>query len=903
LGAVPFGRIINNTIFGGLLASGIGINVNENASPTLLNNVVANLLTGIQVDATSTSTVIGGTAFHRNTSNTVGTNVGTFPILIPQGTEIFVDPANGNFIPIAGSPLIDSSINSLQDRPAMTTLMGPLGFAPSPILAPERDQLGQLRVNDPAVPSPPGLGADVFKDRGAVERGDFSGPSAALINPTTEEVLDPSETTLNILETEPVLEFAIQLIDGVQPADPQFGSGIDDRTVINDRLLVGGVETIIRRVRLFRDGVQLVENVDYVFNYDATNNVIHLRPTQGVWTPGHVYRVALVNTPVLATRFDNTQITGIRDLAGNALKANNLQGTTEFLITIDPADFGDAPAQYPTLFADGGAHHRIVAGVHLGATVTAETNGQPSQGALTDLGDDGVQLSSAFVVGEARQITVTASRAGRLDAWIDFNRDGDWDDAGEQISTNRSLVAGPNTFSVTAPSGAAFGESYARFRFSSAGGLGPTGPALDGEVEDYRLEIQAVASYTVELKYTNNQELFRDLLNRYFVSPDLDVIAEVYVDDNRTIGAAGVRQAFADLAYDNDLIDFDPATLEFGPTFTSGRTGTVDEANQIVDEAGGIAPVQPQSADRQLLFRVRGTVKPDALAEQTFNLSLNPADQSPAHDTLLFGATQPVQASYEIEPIVVKANPWQNAANRFDVNHSGFITGLDALIIINRLNLQGPAVLPPPGESIPTDNPPTPLYPTQAFFDVNGDGRVTAADALAVINELNAGRGGAVLMAAGDGDQSIMATPIVAAPMLAAASNDSGPALASSLDVTPLAISVAGSGSTAVAPVIAAAETRRRENSAAVASAIVELFQNDNSIDAETVVQPASASASPDAVDEFFVGERSLSEERTFVIDRPTPASTQSVPALEMLLEEIGLESSGNKKKWRFNNV
>lgn len=31
------------------------------------------------------------------------------------------------------------------------------------------------------------------------------------------------------------------------------------------------------------------------------------------------------------------------------------------------------------------------------------------------------------------------------------------------------------------------GERYARFRFSTAGGLGPTGEAPDGEVEDYKL--------------------------------------------------------------------------------------------------------------------------------------------------------------------------------------------------------------------------------------------------------------------------------------------------------------------------------------------------------------------------------------------------------------------------------
>jgi hypothetical protein len=764
--------------------------------------------------------------------------------------------------------------------------------------------LGQLRVNDPAVPSPPGQGSNVFKDRGAVERADFSGPTAALLDPVTGNLLDASVTRLPVLQTAQVLEFAVQLIDGVQPADPAFGSGIDDESVVNDRVLVGGIEQPISRVTVFRDEVQLVEGLDYVFVYDTTNNVIHLRPTQGVWTPTHVYRIRLNNSPLIGTKLDESVVTGIRDLAGNTLKANNTQGTTEFVITIEPVDFGDAPTPYPTLFANGGAHHAVVAGRQLGATITSETEGQPGQGALTDLGDDGVQLSSALVVGETRQITVTASAAGMLDAWIDFNRDFDWDDPGEQIFASRSLVAGANTLSVSVPAGATFGESYARFRYSSTGGLGPTGPALDGEVEDYRIEIQAVASYTLELKYANNQELYRDLLNRYFVAPGLNVIAEVYVDDNRSIGGAGIRQAFADLIYDNDLFDFDPTSLEHGPTFTSGRDGTVVETGQSVDEAGGIAPVQPPNADRQLLFRVRGTVKPTALGEQTFRMRVNQADISPAHDTLLFGSNQPVQAFYEEETIVVKANAWQNAANRFDVNHNGFITGLDALTIINRLNLQGPAVLPPPGGSIPEDNPPTPLYPAP-FYDVNGDGRVTAADALAVINELNAGRGGAVIMAAGDDDHSLVAAPMVAAPVVAAplqaaVSNDRGVPLASSLDVTPLAISVAGSGSTAVAPVIAAAEGKRRENSAVVASAIVDLFGSaDSSTRDDAEARSVRAAVRPEAVDAVFSDARPLNAERTFVIDRPMPTGAGSRPALDSMLEAMGLEPVGRKKKWR----
>ena len=69
---------------------------------------------------------------------------------------------------------------------------------------------------------------------------------------------------------------------------------------------------------------------------------------------------------------------------------------------------------------------------------------------------------------------VTASAPGRLDAWIDFNRDGDWD-TDEQIATSLRVIAGANSVMFTVPVGAVAGTSFARFRLSIAGGLLPTG--------------------------------------------------------------------------------------------------------------------------------------------------------------------------------------------------------------------------------------------------------------------------------------------------------------------------------------------------------------------------------------------------------------------------------------------
>ena len=81
------------------------------------------------------------------------------------------------------------------------------------------------------------------------------------------------------------------------------------------------------------------------------------------------------------------------------------------------------------------------------------------------------------------------SAAGFLNAWIDFNADGDWDDAGEQIFTDLFLAGGLNSLDFLVPADAIEGDTYARFRLDSGGGLTPYGLADDGEVEDYEVEI------------------------------------------------------------------------------------------------------------------------------------------------------------------------------------------------------------------------------------------------------------------------------------------------------------------------------------------------------------------------------------------------------------------------------
>ena len=58
--------------------------------------------------------------------------------------------------------------------------------------------------------------------------------------------------------------------------------------------------------------------------------------------------------------------------------------------------------------------------------------------------EDGVTFTSPLIPGTTATVDVVASAAGLLSAWIDFNGDGDWTDAGEQVFQDHWLTAGTN---------------------------------------------------------------------------------------------------------------------------------------------------------------------------------------------------------------------------------------------------------------------------------------------------------------------------------------------------------------------------------------------------------------------------------------------------------------------------
>ncbi len=188
-----------------------------------------------------------------------------------------------------------------------------------------------------------------------------------------------------------------------------------------------------------------------------------------------------------------------------------------------PLDFGDAPDGFPVTLAENGARHRIVAsGPLLGPVIDAEPDGVHSSDSNADdlsftpprgLGgvpddEDGLK-SPDNIFGYACDFTdtthtiilergkpqalqflvsVLADDPAYLNFWLDTDRNLSWAEAGNhQIADQRVDNTGTVAATFTAPANFPRGEAvHGRVRLSSTQGLGVTGLASDGEVEDYK---------------------------------------------------------------------------------------------------------------------------------------------------------------------------------------------------------------------------------------------------------------------------------------------------------------------------------------------------------------------------------------------------------------------------------
>lgn len=162
-------------------------------------------------------------------------------------------------------------------------------------------------------------------------------------------------------------------------------------------------------------------------------------------------------------------------------------------------DFGDAPASY------GSAGQAADMFLRLGSSVDVEDQAQTSSVADGDDrhnqdDEDGITFVSGTTLYRGDIGTIEATVVNRredeslLDGWIDFNRDGQFDDVTEKLlgfGLTFDQSSGPQTKSdsFAVPGDASCGATFARFRLTTEA-AGATGTSNGiGEVEDYPISI------------------------------------------------------------------------------------------------------------------------------------------------------------------------------------------------------------------------------------------------------------------------------------------------------------------------------------------------------------------------------------------------------------------------------
>lgn len=189
-------------------------------------------------------------------------------------------------------------------------------------------------------------------------------------------------------------------------------------------------------------------------------------------------------------------------------------------------DFGDLPDTYGTLLGSNGPRH-TTSNLFLGSSVDNESDATPTG----DASGDGIDESGVSTVGiwtngaggGSISAFVTGDTTACLSGWVDFNNNGDFADAGEQILDMIAVTAGANPITFDVPSGTFSGNSgdpdvilNARFRLApdvfsdsdcSVGDealLASTGAYVNGEVEDYQWTFSPTAVTLTNLSIRNN---------------------------------------------------------------------------------------------------------------------------------------------------------------------------------------------------------------------------------------------------------------------------------------------------------------------------------------------------------------------------------------------------------------
>jgi hypothetical protein len=151
--------------------------------------------------------------------------------------------------------------------------------------------------------------------------------------------------------------------------------------------------------------------------------------------------------------------------------------------------------------SDSGPYHTQNAALGLGALWDAEAEGAQSSGADGDDlsgsdDEDGILAAlPTLIPGQAGSFTVTlrntTGASAYLNAWIDFNNNGNFEEAGEKVMSSQVIANGATSqvVSFTTPAAAKVAIVGLRLRLTQTATMTSVGNGGVGEVEDYRIGI------------------------------------------------------------------------------------------------------------------------------------------------------------------------------------------------------------------------------------------------------------------------------------------------------------------------------------------------------------------------------------------------------------------------------
>ena len=216
-------------------------------------------------------------------------------------------------------------------------------------------------------------------------------------------------------------------------------------------------------------------------------------------------------------------------------------------------------------------------------------------------------------------MSLSVAGSGFLNAWIDFDFSGTFD-PDEQVITDQAVAGDPVdgtdlTVNVVTPSNTAEGPTWMRIRISGNAGIGATGVAIGGEVEDYPVEIiRANPIITVDDEYSIDED---GILN------------------TTDVGQLGVR--------DNDIVPAD--------VFTSTDVNVIDDVDHgvlVMDPSTGdftYTPADDFFGTDTFTYRL-GTLSTTPIA--TVTITVDPVNDQP------FATTSDVTVTRTIDEDVVQ---------------------------------------------------------------------------------------------------------------------------------------------------------------------------------------------------------------------------------------------------------